>query len=84
MKVTTPEYQVINRSLSYTGSTPPPDPKKWKKLGSKQLSIAVEGLNYVYVRVRDEQNLSSIENAFSQVNKLSPVRVRIDYNLNRH
>ena len=84
MKLTAPEYQIINRPISFTGTPPEPSATGWKKLGSRSLTVSSSGVNFVYVRLRDSKNLSSMENGYSSIHKRAPVRVRINYNINIH
>jgi hypothetical protein len=84
MKLTAPEYQIINRPVTFTGTPPEPVANQWKKLGSKAISVSSAGVNFIYVRVRDSKNVTSMENGYSTLNKRTPVRVRINYGINQH
>lgn len=84
MTVSQAEYQIINRNIGFNGKAPSPDPKQWKRLGSNKLTIVSEGRNFVYIRVRDRENLNSSENGYSEINKLNPIDVRINYLIGSH
>jgi hypothetical protein len=84
IKLTAPEYQIINRPVTFTGTPPEPVANQWKKLGSKAISVSSAGVNFIYVRVRDSKNVTSMENGYSTLNKRTPVRVRINYGINQH
>ncbi len=83
MKLSTAEYLILNRPITYRGATPQPTATGWKKLGSKNFTVTAEGISYIYIRVRDQENLSSLENGYSPINKRNPIIVRINYKLNR-